>query len=350
MKQIAVLIVTYNGRSYLEDLFKSLREAERRDFDLKIYVVDNASSDETCEVIRRDHPDVMLIKSAVNLGFAGGNNLGWQKIEEELPPCDYLYLLNQDTVVDRDFLVEAVTYLESNPKVGAAQSLLLLHPDTESINTAGNNLHFLGFGFPSFYLSPHACAPESGRIGYPSGAAVLVRADLLRKIGLFHSDLFMYLEDAELGLKLHLIGRPPHLCRSSIVYHKYKFSSTLANYRYLERNRWWLIAVHYRLSTLMLLLPALVLMELGQLGYAASQGLLAEKMRAAIEFFRPTFFWGVTRQRRRVQAMRVVGDSKLLAVMTGSIDSPHLQHWLVTKIANPIFNGYFGAMRILFRV
>jgi GT2 family glycosyltransferase len=350
MKQVAVLIVTYNGLTHLEDLFESLREAERRDFDLKIYVVDNMSSDETCEVIRRDHPDVMLIESTANLGFTGGNNLGWQRIEEELPNCDFLYLLNQDTVLDRDFLVEAVAYLESNPKAGAAQSLLLLHPDTESINTAGNNLHFLGFGLPSFYLRPRGCAPVSGPIGYPSGAAVLLRADLLRKIGLFHGDLFLYLEDAELGLKLHLIGRPPHLCRSSIVYHKYKFSSTLANYRYLERNRWWLIAVHYRLVTVLLLLPALVLMELGQLGYAASQGLLTEKFRAVIEFFRPSFFGGMMRQRKKVQALRTVGDDKLFAVMAGSIDSPHLNHWLITKIANPIFCTYLGVMRILFRV
>jgi GT2 family glycosyltransferase len=349
MKQIAVLIVTYNGRTYIEDLFRSLREAERRELDVKIYVVDNASSDDTCKVIRRDYPDAVLVESPENLGFTGGNNLGWQRIEKDLPECDYLYLLNQDTVVACDFLVEAVSYLEANPEPGAAQSLLLLHPDTESINTAGNVLHFLGFGLPSFYRRPRASAPVNGPIGYPSGAAVLLRAELLRKTGLFHADLFLYLEDAELGLKLHLIGRPPHLCRSSVVYHKYKFSSTLSNYRYLERNRWWLIAVHYRLLTLLLLLPALVLMELGQMGYAAKEGLFAKKVRAVVEFFRASFFWGMIRQRRRVQAMRVVGDGKLLAMMTGSIDSPHLQHWLITKVANPVFSAYLGVMRILFR-
>jgi GT2 family glycosyltransferase len=153
--------------------------------------------------------------------------------------------LNQDTIADPNFLTTAVDYLESHPNVGAVQSLLLLHPETELINTAGNRLHFLGFGLPGHYRKPRSETPQSGPIAYPSGAAVMIRTALLRELGLFHSDLFMYLEDAELGLKLHLADRPPHLCKSSVVFHKYQFRSTLASYGFLERNRLWLMAVHF---------------------------------------------------------------------------------------------------------
>lgn len=350
MRQIAVLIVTYNGVAYLDDLFRSLRTAERVDQDIRIYVVDNASSDGTCDLIRRDYPDVVLIESIKNFGFAGGNNLGWQKIVNDLPRCDFLYLLNQDTLVDPGFLVEAVAYLETHPDPGAAQSLLLLHPETDLINTAGNLMHFLGFGLPSFYRQVRCAVPPAGIVGYPSGAAVLLRAELIRQVGLFHQDLFLYLEDAELGLKLHLIGRPPHLCATSVVYHKYKFSSTLKNYRYLERNRLWLIGVHYRFLTILLLLPALIVMECGQVVYAAKQGLLMGKAGAIFDFLRPTFLVGMLRQRKKVQAMRVVGDGKLLAMMSGQFDSPHLNHWLITKVANPIFGAYLRFLRILYRV
>ena len=344
MKQIAVLIVTYNGFTYLEDCLSSLRESEHDGFDVKVYVVDNASSDNTCDYIRCNYPDVKLIALCENLGFAGGNNHGWQTIEKELPHCDLLYLLNQDTVVDRDFLVEAAAYLESHPESGAVQSLLLLHPETDLINTAGNRLHFLGFGLPSYYRAPRADAPASGIIAYPSGAGVLLRCDLLHQLGLFHPDLFLYLEDAELGLKLHLAGRPPHVCDRSVVYHKYQFGTTIGNYYYLERNRLWLLAVHFQLKTLLIMLPAMVVMEMGQLLYASRHGLLKQKVKALLAFANPGFLRRMLDQRHEIQSRRVVSDHSLLALLSDEIESPHLDSWLLKHVANPFFKAYFRAI------
>jgi GT2 family glycosyltransferase len=342
--QVAILIVTYNGSKYLEELFRSLCAAERSGFDVRVYVVDNSSIDASCDQVRRCCPEAILIESSENLGFAGGNNRGWQKAAEDLPQCDYLYLLNQDTVVDRNFLVEAVAYLESHPEPGAAQSLLLLHPEIELINTAGNRLHFLGFGLPSFYRTSNALAPDSGVIAYPSGAAVLVRCDLLRQWGLFHPDLFLYLEDAELGLKLHLAGHPPHICRSSVVYHKYEFGTTIGNYFYLERNRLWLLAVHFQFWTLIKILPAVFLMEFGQFLYALRHGLVMAKLKASCAFMNPGFLARMLRQRRVVQSGRVVDDREIFPVLSDRVESPHLDSWLLRRVANPFFAFYFRCL------
>ncbi len=346
---MAVLIVAYNGMRYLDDCLRSLFSADTTQCDMRCVVVDNGSTDGTAQWVRENYPACRVVEPRQNLGFAEGNNRAWREADSEFPKLDFAYLLNQDTLVDPDFLNQAVEYLKTRPNVGAAQSLLLLHPETDLINTAGNSLHFLGFGLPTFFRHSAEDAPDSSVIGYPSGAAVLVRADIVRKHGLFSPELFMYLEDAELGIKLHLIGQPPHLCRASIVYHKYGFASTLGSYQYLERNRWWLLAVHYRVATLFLLIPMLAMMEVGQWVYAAQNGLMRAKIRAYASFVRPRFLSQLRRARKRVQNSRRIGDRDLLKVFSATIDSPYLTSRLLNSVANPIMNWYLRFARWIVR-
>ena len=354
MTRVAVLIVAYNGTDYLPDCLGSVFAADTDGVSLTCFVLDNASTDDTSQWVRDNYPQVELIRSESNLGFAEGNNHAWRHAKSANGGWDYLYLLNQDTIADRAFLTEAVRYLRDHDHVGAAQSLLMLHPETELINSAGNRLHFLGFGLPTFYREPRDSYPgdsnpESGEINYPSGAAVLIRADLVRETGLFNPWLFMYLEDAELGWRLQLINRPPHLCASSVVYHKYQFKSTLNSYRYLERNRWWLLATHYRLATLILMKPALIAMEIGQWFYAIQHGLAGSKLNATIDFYRPSSIRETFAARKRIQRLRRVSDREILSKWSGEIRSPHLDSWLIRGVANPLFRVYLIVLRWIVR-
>lgn len=338
--RIVILVVAFNGVDLLEDCLSSVLAADAIGLDLHCVVLDNASSDGTARFVRDRFPRVTLVESTDNLGFAEGNNQALLEAQKRFTEIDYVYLLNQDTIVDNRFLVEAVRYLEENDSVGAAQSLLLLHPEADLINTAGNALHFLGFGLTTCYREQRDKAPRSGPIGYPSGAAVLIRESLVKSLGLFTSDLFMYLEDAELGIKLHLTGHPPHLCGQSVVYHKYRYSAGVRSYQYLERNRWWLLAVHYRIATLLLLSPAILAMEVGQLIYATQHGLLGAKFVAIRGFFSPAFFRQSLRSRRFIQSRRTISDAEFLAVTIGVIESPYLAGPLVRFVANPLFSAY----------
>jgi GT2 family glycosyltransferase len=338
--RIGVLVVAFNGVELLDDCLSSVLAADATGLEIQCILFDNASSDGTSILVRERFPNVRIVESSNNLGFAEGNNQAVREAERQFPDFTYFYLLNQDTIVDRKFLVEAVRYLEEHPTVGAAQSLLLLHPETNLINTAGNALHFLGFGLPTHYREPLDLAPHSGPIGYPSGASVLIRAALVRSLGLFTADLFMYLEDAELGVKLHLLGQPPHLCRESVVYHKYQYSSGVRSYQFLERNRWWLLVVHYRLPTLVLLLPAILAMEAGQFLYALQHGLLRAKLLALWSFVSLRFLRQTLHSRRFIQSQRTIGDAALLKTMTGVIESPHLSSPLLRYVANPILATY----------
>ena len=185
-KKIAIIIVTYNASEYLGELFSSLEKIDYPKDKFEIIVIDNNSNDKSVKMIktiatsviarseapgeatRQSHKDRGLPRSSSqgsdplamtannkikiypiflkeNKGFTGGNNIGIQYAIEK--NFDYVYLLNQDTIVDPNFLQEAVKVGESDEKIGAVQSLLMLWPDKDLINSWGNEIHYLGFAY-----------------------------------------------------------------------------------------------------------------------------------------------------------------------------------------------------------
>ena len=199
----AVVIVTYNSARDVDGCFGALARA-RLD-GAEVMVVDNGSSDGTVAALRARHPWVTVLEAGANLGFAGGNDLGIRRALES--GAEWIYLLNPDTDVDPGFLEEARAVAEADPRVAAVQSLLLLHPDRDLVNTAGNEIHFLGFGFCGAYRAPRAAIPDEAReIPFASGAGALLRAAALREVGAFDETLFMYQEDQDLGIRLRLSG------------------------------------------------------------------------------------------------------------------------------------------------
>jgi GT2 family glycosyltransferase len=350
LPETAILIVAYNGKAYLGDCLQTVLDSQDGSCRQRIVVVDNGSTDGTVEYLAAEFPQVECVAAGQNLGFAGGNNLGWKHIEQRYPGTTYLCLLNQDTVVERGWLQSLVVYLERHPDVGCVQPKLRLFPETQRLNTTGNRSHFLGFGFMTHYgEADHGQYDRPASIDCASGAALLVRADLLRRVGLFEPVLFMYLEDVELSWKLRQIGADVVYVPQSVVYHKYLFKNDYRYYFCLERNRWWLLLVYYKAATLWLLLPALLLMELGQLGFALRHGRVWDKLRCYGFFLQRQNLGRLWTQRRLAQRRRTIDDRQFLARFSGQIDFPELNRGLVRWVANPIFNGYWNlAKRLLF--
>jgi hypothetical protein len=103
---VAVLIVSYNGRAYLHDCLTSLLASDDAPFSVRIVVLDNASTDGSADYVARNFPSVELIGLQSNLGFAGGNDAGWEWIRKRYPQTRYLALLNQDTIVHSGWAAE----------------------------------------------------------------------------------------------------------------------------------------------------------------------------------------------------------------------------------------------------
>jgi len=345
-KTVAVIILSYNGREkYLPDCLSSLAATNYPQKSLKVLIVDNASSDDSADYVKNNYPEFTLIQNSKNLGFTEGNNIGYEWAAEQ--GVDYLVLLNQDTIVDPKWLNHMVEDAERRD-VGAVQAKLMLHPETNLLNSYGNAIQFLGFGYCNNYRQLDKPATEPFEVPYPSGAACLLKMSALAKTGLFYTRLFAYHEDVDLGWKLRLAGYKVLLEPKAVVYHKYSFGKAKYKFYYLERNRYFVTLKNYKLATLIIFFPAFIIMELGMIFYAIKGGWFKEKLKG----------WGsllsqlpaILSDRFKTQfKLRQVKDKEILRLYTGSIRFQDVKNPLLTFVANPVMEIYFWlAKKIIF--
>jgi GT2 family glycosyltransferase len=358
--EVAVLIVACNGRQFLEECLPSIWNADQHGIVLHVVVVDNGSSDGSAVFVRERFPRTHVVVSETNLGYAGGNNFGWKWIEQRFPSVQTLVLLNQDTVVDRAWLPPMVRFLRQHPRVAAVQPKLLLDGPrgpaplprdsrtADRINTAGNRSHFLGFGFMTGYGEPDdGRFDEPRKIDFGSGAALALRADVVRHGGLFDNGFGLYLEDMELGWRLRLMGFETWYVPDSVVWHKHAWQAPYRHYASLESNRFRLLLTHLRVPTLLLLSPALALMELGQLWFTARHGLWRDWAKARGNLVRPSWWRNIDSRRKQVRRLRVISDHELMRDFSGRLNFSPIDSPLLRLIGNPLLNLYWRIARRL---
>lgn len=332
-----VIVVAYNGARDLARCLPTVLAASQTNHVRRVAVVDNASADGSADVAAR-FDGVEVIRLDRNLGFTGGNNVA---LRTALGRGDeYAVLLNQDTVVEPGWLDELVAVAEQNSNAGAVQSLLTLYPDVGTVNSWGNELHYLGFGFAGGNGQPVSQAPSEPReVTYPSGAAVLLRCSTLRQVGMLNEDLYMYHEDLALGWLMCLAGWRVMLAPASVVHHAYAFSKSIAKFYMMERNRWLVTLGYWRWPTIVLLLPMVLVMEVGQLIFSARHGFLAKRLGLYGELLSPRSWRAIGRMRRSVRQLRKVGDRATLLRTAGAIRYQEVMSPLLA-LANPVMQAY----------
>lgn len=344
--KVAVIVVTYNATRFLEDCFGSLSSMSKDGLEAEIIVIDNDSKDGTAEKVA-EWPFVTVVKSKDNLGFAAGNNLIARHALDA--GADYVYLLNHDTEVTPSFLVEAVEAAEADDRIGSVQSLILLSPDKDRINSTGNAIHFLGFGYCNDYRRTVATWKPSGNleIAYASGAGVLYRAAALREVGMFDEELFMYHEDLDLGWRLRLAGYRNVLAPSSVIYHKYEFSRSITKYFWMERNRYVVFFKNLRAWTLVLLAPFLLVSELALFVISLRRGWWREKVKVYRYFLSARAWKRIFRERELTAKHRKVGDREIVRLFTATIGYQEVASPFVTYVANPLMALTWAVLRFL---
>lgn len=339
--KIIIIIPSYNGQKYWPDLMQSLRQ-QNYDFEWEILVVDNASTDQSVEYLKQNYPEVKVIVNSENLGYVGANNVGYQYAKEQ--GADFIYLLNQDTVVERNFLQPLYDFALEN-KFGSLQSKLRLWPDKDKINTMGNAIHYLGFGYGTQSGKVDNFDTEIKKINYASGAGVFVSMEALDILGgLFDETMFMYLEDLDLGWSLTLIDHPNFIIPQSVIYHKYEFSRSMKHLYWFERNRWWVMLKNYKVGTIILFLPALLLMELAQLLFAVLNKRIGARLKVYLQIFNIKNWFILKKKRVKIQRLRKISDRKIVASFSGKILFQPLDS-IALKIANIFFYIYLVIIR-----
>ncbi len=351
---IAVIVVTYNAKLYLADLLKSLSATDYGGA-WKLIVVDNASTDGTREMLNAEFRmknesnilhSAFCILNSNNLGFAEGNNVGIRAALQG--GADFIVLLNHDTVVKPTWLTNLAVAMRGDAQIGAVQARLMLWPEKDKVNSVGNEIHYLGFGYTGGCrqrFTFHASRSTLHEIAYCSGAAVMYRSSALREVGLLDESFFMYHEDLDLGWRLWMSGWKNVLASDAVVYHKYEFSRSIKKYYFMERNRFLVLLELYRIPTLIFIAPALIVMELGLFVKALVSGWGREKLRAYAFFFRPSTWSLILAKRKEKQSHRHVSDRVVTQHFTGIIEFQEFSSSLVRYIMNPLFNFYWQLIR-----
>lgn len=356
MKQfpkIAIIYLSFNPEPYIEDVIAALKKITYPKDRLEFIVVDNPHpdygsaarflSDTLLPLSGKELPPVTILPQETNLGFAGGNNVGIKLALER--GCDYVFFHNNDGFMAANCFEPLVTAMESDKTIGAAQPLIILYPETDLINTDGNALHYLMIGYCNNFRVPRyqVKLPVGTDTGYGSGAALMMRADLLKKHGLWDEDFWLYHEDIEYSLRLKSLGYRLVMVSNSIFFHKYSFSRNAEKFYYIERNRFGTMLMFYKWPTLLLLLPIGILFELGLILFSLRQGWLSTKLRAYVYWLNPAHWRVWLAKRHRIQANRTVSDRVLLRHAVGSVhfEEKSINNPLLRYLGNPLLAGYW---------
>lgn len=230
--KLSIVIVSYNVRTFVEQCLDSVQKASRG-IDVEVFVVDNASADDTVEVIGHRYPWVHLIANTSNLGFAGANNIAIRQSVGE-----YVLLLNPDTVVGEDTLRHSLAFMDAHPEAGGAG--VKMHNEDGTVAPESRRalptpwvscLKMLGFT-KRYYMS-HLPWDEPAQIEVISGAFCLLRKKALEEIGLLDEDFFMYGEDIDLSYRLLKGGWQNWYLPYPIIHYKGK-STQKSDYRYVH--------------------------------------------------------------------------------------------------------------------
>jgi len=327
-KKIAVIYLCYGCEKYIPGFVAGLLKIDNKE-DVKVFMVTNNSPDNIAEVTRReilprsgkDLPEVELIDNDTNLGFSHGNNIGIRQALAE--GFDYIYLHNGDLQLRADSLSEAVKMAESSEDIGSVQSLVLYWNDDSVINTSGGAFHIAGYGYARNNLDKLAETKliDGEDLPYASGAAVLYKAEVLKKVGLLEEGFFMYHEDLELGLRIKIAGYINVLATHSRVIHDYQFSRNPKMFAWTELYRWVVVLGYYKVATLILIMPLLLVIELGTWLMALRGGWLPAKFWAYKEMGKARTYKLIFHLRSRARELRVIKDKEILKLTVGTIEA-----------------------------
>lgn len=219
--KVTIIILNWNGK---EDTIECLGSLKHITYpNNEILLVDNGSTDGSVECFRNRHPEIEIIENEENLGFAEGNNVGIRRAMDE--GADYVLLLNNDTVVDPEFLGELVNVVAKNPKIGFAGPKIYYYDyngKKDVINFAGGRLNM--WKGTARHIGKKEI--DSGqydkikKVDYAQGSCLLGRIEMISKIGLLDPEYFTYWEEDDWCMRGRKAGYDTVFVPKAKIWHK----------------------------------------------------------------------------------------------------------------------------------
>ena len=230
-KKVYIILLNWNNEEDTIECIQSLEEINYGNY--KIIIVDNGSEIESVLKIEKQYPEMKIIKNKENLGFAGGNNVGIKYAIED--GADYVLLLNNDTTVEKDFLKKLVEAGELNKKNGLLGSKTNYHSEPNRIWFAGGKVSWMKnkgmhIGLDEIDNGQYDKIKE---VDYLTGCCLLIKREVIEKIGVLEEDYFLYYEDTDFSLRAKNVGYKIMYIPESKIYHKVSRSTKPGSSSYI---------------------------------------------------------------------------------------------------------------------
>jgi GT2 family glycosyltransferase len=317
---VSIIIPHWNGIDVIKECLESLQKATYPN--LEVIIVDNNSSDDSVNYIRKFFPKVIIFENKQNEGYAGGCNRG-----SEIAKGEYILFLNNDTVHQPNWIEPLVSLLKENPRIAAVQPKLLNYYQKNLFDYAGG-----AGGMMDIFIFPFARGRifneqeiDSNQynsietIFWSSGTAFLVRKNVFEKAGKFDELFFAHMEEIDLCWRFHLLGYDVSSEPNSVVHHKNAVSLPLYSekkYYLNHRNSLIMLLTNYSLPLAIYILPIRWTLDMIAIIYAILMGDWKHvkgivKAHAWIVFHPRILF----NKRYKVKALRTVKDKTILRKM-----------------------------------
>ena len=341
---VAVILLAHDdyAERYLAECAASLRAQTYPADQWQLFIVSNGLTDQSRQLIAQLAPQARLLHNAANLGWTGGNNTAIRVALEE--GFSAMVMLNVNVIVSTEWLEKLVEAAASQDALHIFQSTILLH-GSGAINSRGNRIHYLGYGYCDGYGEAHDGTASCARVDYASGAAMLVKREVFEAIGLFREDYFIYYDDLEFCWRARLAGFNVGVAAASVCSHKYDFQNTLRFLYYLQRNRLLTLLTLERVRTLVVILPCLLAGELVMSLYLTVRGRGMTQWRVLQHFLRLSTWQTILAYRRSAKRLRTRKDAEIVRHFTGRVTFAEADHPLLRYVFNPLLWLYWALVR-----
>lgn len=216
--KVCIIVLNWNGK---QDTLTCLQSIQNVSYPhLETIVVDNGSSDDCATVITREFPNVILLQSEKNLGYAGGNNLG---IKYGLAKgYDFFFILNNDTIVDQKVIENFLKGFDTHPDAGILGAKTYLMDEPDKLDHLGGvwDPKALSFQLVGLGARDKELWQKPLELDYVCGAAMMIRRSVLESLGLPHEPFFLYWEESDFCFQAKAQGFKVMSCPDAKVWHK----------------------------------------------------------------------------------------------------------------------------------
>ena len=224
---IAIILVNWKNYDDTKDCLKSLYLSNNASF--SIIVIDNESKEKSASKLKESFPQITILPQETNLGFTGANNIG---IKYGLTlGAEYIMLLNNDTIVPKNFMIPLLTTLRSNPQIAAIQPKIMFADNPNKIWSGGGIYYsFIAstktIGYNQINTEKYS-KPKC--LDWLTGCCILIKAEIVSEVGLLNNQFFAYYEDVDWSLRIRKLGYLLAYNPSIPIYHKAGASSKTKN-------------------------------------------------------------------------------------------------------------------------